>query len=381
MIVSWPAGLRAHGQLRDQFHHLIDVMPTVLQVAGIEPPASVDGVAQQPIDGTSFLYALSDGATPTRHTTQYFELFGNRAMVADGWKAVVLHRPITWDFFRPWNFEDDAWELYQVDRDPNELHDLAQQEPAKLAELQALFDSEARRNHVYPLGPDTARYRRAQVTKQLEERKNTFTYAGIVRGISMDAAPPTVRSAFDLRASFEMAPSGTQVLVAHGGAMGGFSVYVKDRIPVYCYNLLGGDLSYVRGTDPLAPGRHELLVQFRPEGNGAATVTMQVDGADHAEGTIPKLTPIMYEASDGFSVGVDQGSPVSPETVDAVPAAVDALRFEFVQRRQNRGGRGPGDQGPSPGAGARNSRSISPRSRSSSWFPVKSAWPFMDTTR
>jgi arylsulfatase len=223
-----------------------------------------------------------------------------------------------------------VWELYHVDRDPNELHDLAKQHPDKLAELQALFDGEATRNHVYPLERDIAGFRRQQVAQQLAERGGVFEYTGIVRGLSNDAAPATYRSAFELRATFDVAASGTRVLVAHGGAMGGYSLYVKDGAPVYCYNFLGGETSYVRGP-ALTPGRHELLLRFQPDGQGGAQVVMKVEGAGDVAGAIPRLTPMMYEASDGFSVGVDQGSNVSPETVDAAAAPVASLRFEFPQ--------------------------------------------------
>jgi arylsulfatase A-like enzyme len=329
-IVSWPAGIEARGEVRDQFHHLIDVMPTVLEAAQIEPPADVDGVAQRPIDGTSFLYAMRDASAPPRHTQQYFEIFGNRAIVADGWKAVVLHRPITWNFFQQQSFDNDVWELYHVDADPNELHDLAKQEPAKLASLQKLFDAEARRNNVYPLAPDVMKYRREQVANQLASRRGQFSYSGVVRGISNDAAPPTYRMPFVLRATFDAAESDTRVLVAHGGAMGGYSVYLKNGVPVYCYNLLGGEKTLVRGSAPLAAGRHELTLEFHPNAQGGATVKLSADGVTSTQGKIPKLTPMMYEASDGFSVGLDQGSSVSPETAGVAASGVAALRVEVA---------------------------------------------------
>jgi arylsulfatase len=256
-------------------------------------------------------------------------MFGNRAMYADGWKAVVLHRPITWDFFKSWKFEDDVWELYHVDADPNELHDLAKQQPAKLAELQQLFDDAAKRDHVYPLGPNFLKYKLEQIGRQLGTRKGVFAYSGIVRGISMEAAPPTLRLPFVMRATFDANGRDSRVLVAHGGSMGGYSVYLKDGIPVYCYNLFGSELTYVRGPAALPAGKHELIVTFRPDPQGAATVALAVDGTDVADGTIPKLAPFTYEASDGFSVGVDQGSSVSPATVDARAAAVEWVRFEF----------------------------------------------------
>ena len=331
MIVSWPSGVQGRGELRGQFHHLIDVMPTVLEAAGITAPATFDGVPQHPTDGTSFLYAMKDARAVPQHTRQYFELFGNRAMYADGWKAVVLHRPVTWDFFRKWSFDDDVWELYDVEHDPNELHDLASQRPDKLAELQAQFEVEAKRNHVYPLERDIADYRRQQVTEQLAQRKGVFEYTGVVRGISNDAAPSTYRSPFALQATVDVPAAGTRVLVAHGGAMGGYSLYVKDGVPTYCYNLLGDETTYVRSPGALKSGRHELALQFEPDNNGSANVVLLVDGVTRAEGVVPKLTPMMYEASDGFSVGVDQGSTVSPETIDALAAPVESVRFEFTQ--------------------------------------------------
>ena len=238
--------------------------------------------------------------------------------------------PLIWDFFRSPDSATDVWELYDMDRDPNELHDLASQDPARLAQLQQQFDEAARRNNVYPLNPDVGRYRREQVARLLQGHQGVFTYSGIVRGISNDAAPPTYRSGYVMRATVDISPAGTQVLVAHGGAMGGYSAYVKDGVLVYCYNLLGGDVTYLRGANPLSSGRHEVLIRFQPDGQGAATVTMQVDGSDYAQGRIPKLTPFMYEASDGFSVGLDQGSAVSPETTGATPGGVPELRFEYL---------------------------------------------------
>jgi arylsulfatase A-like enzyme len=329
-IISWPAGIKARGEVRGQFHHLIDVMPTVLEAAQIQAPAVVDGVTQQPIEGTSLLYAMRDGSAAPRRTQQYFEIFGNRAIVADGWKAVVLHRPITWNFFQQSSFDNDVWELYHVDQDPNELNDLARREPAKLASLQALFDAEARRNNVYPLVPDVMKYRREQVAKQLASRHGQFNYSGVVRGISNDAAPPTYRMPYVLRATFDAAGSDTRVLVAHGGAMGGYSLYLRDGVPVYCYNLLGGEKTFVRGNAPLGAGRHELTTQFQPDAQGGATVTLSIDGTASTQGKVPKLTPMMYEASDGFSVGLDQGSSVSPETAGVAAADVAALRIEVA---------------------------------------------------
>jgi arylsulfatase len=132
-----------------------------------------------------------------------------------------------------------------------------------------------------------------------------------------------------MRAAFDAVANDTRVLVAHGGAMCGYSVYLKAGVPVYCYNLLGGEMTYVRGTSALPAGRHELTVQFRPDSQGGATVTLAVDRATPAQGTIRKLSTFLYEASDGFSVGLDQGSPVSPETTGVAAAGVEALRFEF----------------------------------------------------
>ncbi len=329
MVVSWPAGMAARGELRGQFHHFIDVMPTVLEAAGIAPPATVDGVAQQPLDGTSFLYAMRDAAAADRHRAQYFELFGNRAMYADGWKAVVLHRPTTWEFFKQWKFEDDRWELYHVAVDPNELHDLAGQEPARLAELQAMFEAEAQRNHVYPLERDIAGFRRAQVAEQLATRHRVFDYAGVVRSISNDAAPPTYRMPFDVTAAFTAEPAQTRVLVAHGGAMGGYSLYVDRGTAAYCYNLLDLERTCLRVAGPLGAGRHVVSLRFRPAADGSAAVSLTVDGGTPAEERIPRLTPMMYEASDGFSVGTDTGSVVAPETADAPALPVESVRFEF----------------------------------------------------
>lgn len=328
-VVSWPAGITARGEVRGQFMHLIDVMPTVLEAAGIAPPATVDGVAQQPLDGTSFLYATREANAPNRHTRQYFELFGNRGIVTDGWKAVVLHRPITWEFFRAVPFSNDVWELYHIDQDPNELHDLAKREPAKLAELQALFDAEARRNHVFPLERDIAGFKRKQIGALLAEHGRVFNYSGVVRGISNDAAPPTYRLPFDVTAAFEAMAGETRVLAAHGGAMGGYSLFVDRGAVAYCYNLFAMQVTCVRAAAPLDAGRHTVKLSFRPQPDMSASVSLQVDGGAPVQGRVPRLTPMLYESSDGFSVGEDTGSSVVAETRDAQPRPVESVRFEF----------------------------------------------------
>lgn len=316
MIVSWPGGIRARGEIRSQFHHINDVMPTILELTGITAPAQIDGVAQQRIDGVSMRYAFDAPNEPTRHGTQYFEMMGNRAMVADGWKAVVLHRKEPWKYAGTWPLEDDVWELYDLRKDFNELDDLAKRNPRKLAELQALFDTEAKRNNVYPLLPDFVRFQRERADALLEKRQSRFVYRyGDVGRIPSGVAPPTaLLGSFDIEAGIVVPEGeGRGVIVAEGGSMGGYSLYLAAGRPVFCYNFLGTRSTHVRASEPLPAGAAEIRVKLRKTEGGGAAVALLVGGSQVAQGTVEQLVPRMFEGSDTFSVGRDQGSRVTGE--------------------------------------------------------------------
>lgn len=335
MIMAWPAGIRARGEVRTQFHHLIDIMPTVLEAAHVEAPATVGGVKQQPIDGVSMGYTFDAPAAPTRHRVQYFEMLGNRAIVEDGWKAVVLHRKEPWIFHSTAPFADDVWELYDLHTDFNEVHDLASRDVGKLAELQKLFDREAKRNHVYPLAPDYAAFQQAEIAKQLEQRSGRFVYDGGALGrISQFLAPPVAKqNAFDIDARVSANGAATKgVIVAAGGNMGGYVLYLDAGRPVFCYNELGTTSTYLRGRQPVAAGTTAVHVRFRPAANGHVAVTMMVDGTTVADAELEHAM-LGYQGSDVFSIGRDEGSRVSAEygADNTFTGTIDQLTFDFTQ--------------------------------------------------
>lgn len=339
MLVYWPAGIKAHGGVRNQFHHLNDVMPTVLDVAGIEPPAEIDGVKQQRFDGVSMRYAFAKPQAPTRHPVQYFELFGNRAIVADNWKAVVVHRKEPWKFTENLlPYENDEWELYNLKKDFNETHNLADQNPQKLAELQKLFDREAKRNNVYPLTPDFAAFQQKETEKLLAANGGRFVYrAGeFRRHIQGGGAPPVgALGSFDLTADLTVPESDANgVIVAEGGSMGGYALYLQQGRLVFSYNYVGTEISMIKADQPLSSGQQQLKVVFRKTTDGGAKVTLFAREKRIGAGTVNRLVPRLFEGSDAFNLGFDEGSHVSPEydEKDVYTGKIDQVVFDFSVR-------------------------------------------------
>lgn len=322
MIFFWPRGIEGNGGVRTQFHHLNDVMSTILDLAGIEAPAIVGGVAQQRFDGASMRSTLERTDAPTNHPVQYFELFGNRAIVADGWKAVVVHRKEPWKYNEnriP--YERDQWELYDLAHDFNELHDLAAARPGKLFELQQLFEQEGRRNDVFPLTPDFATYQLREMKAKLAANGGRFVYrpSEFRRHVQGAGAPPvgtfgSFELVVDLSVSPEAVPEG--VIVADGGRAAGYALYVSRGVPIFAYNFVGTSTSRIRADQALAPGRQELRVSVVKDGRGGADVTISAFGQRIGAGRIEQLVPRMFQGSDAFNLGFDEGSRVSDEYGD-----------------------------------------------------------------
>ncbi|GAA0531893.1 arylsulfatase [Saccharopolyspora subtropica] len=321
MIVHWPAGIAERGGIRHQFHHVIDVVPTILEAAGIPHPVEVNGVAQQPIEGTSMLYSFNDAEAPDRHTVQYFEMVGNRGIYHDGWMAVTRHGT-------PWvmvqdgirrSFDEDRWELYNTNEDWTQAHDLAAEHPEKLRELQQLFLIEAAKHNVLPLDDRMTERENPLEAGRLDlmgQRRSVTFHAGAKR-LTEETAPNVKNRSHSLTAEVVVPPGGAEgVLVAQGGRFGGWSFYFHEGRPSYAYNYFGLVVHRVRAPHPVPPGEHEIRLEFRYDGGGVGRggdATLLVDGQEVATGRIDATIPYYFAFDETFDIGVDRATPVTDD--------------------------------------------------------------------
>jgi arylsulfatase A-like enzyme len=318
-IVHWPAGIKGKGELRSQFHHVIDIAPTLLEAAGLPQPASVNGVAQMPIEGVSMLYSFNDAKAAERHETQYFEMFGNRGIYHKGWTAVTRHKT-------PWlligektpPFDDDVWELYDTNKDWSQANNLAKQMPEKLHELQRLWLIEATRYNVLPLDDNVAGRMNPDTAGRpvLIKGKTQILFGGMGR-LSENSVVSIKNKSHAVTAEIEVPKSGAEgVIIAQGGNIGGWCLYAKGGMLKYCYNLLGVRYFYVDAKSPLPAGDHQVRMEFAYEGGGlgkGGTVSLYVDGKQVGEGKVEATAAMIFSADDGCDVGVDTASPVSQD--------------------------------------------------------------------
>jgi arylsulfatase A-like enzyme len=319
-IVSWPAGITARGEIRRQFTHATDVLPTVLALAGIEAPTSIEYVPQTPIDGISFapLLAPDGAAAPAHRTTQYFEMFGSRALYHDGWKAVTF-KPIgpLYDDGLNWNapFSDDRWELYHVAEDPTELHDLAEVEPGRLADMIERWWAEARHNQVLPLDN---RILHTLVNPKPDRRapRLTTTYHPHTSPVPETVAANMKNRGhiIDVDLTVPEGPLPEGVLLAQGSALGGFSLQLWEGRPRYLHNLYGKECYSLEGDRPLAPGRHRVVFHFERRGNAGGPARLEVDGGSVAEAEFPLFTVAAFSATGaGLTCGYEFGPAVGED--------------------------------------------------------------------
>ncbi|GAF43878.1 arylsulfatase [Rhodococcus wratislaviensis] len=315
-IVSWPNGIAARGEIRDQFAHVIDVAPTVLAAAGIPEPSTVHGVTQRPFEGTAMNYSFDDGDAPEQHETQYFEMLGNRAIFHKGWTAVAKHKD-------PWlssshGLDADVWELYNVEDDWTQSHDLAGEHPDKLAELQRLFLIQAARFKVLPMDTRSAeRFNNELVGRPtLIQGTSQVFYPGMKR-LSENSVINVKNKSHSVTAKVTIPESGANgVILVQGGAFGGWSVYTRDGYLKYTYNVLGMNEYTTTSDQPLSPGEHEVRMEFEYEGGGlgkGGTVTLSADGHPIGTGKVERTLPFMFSMDETVDVGIDVASPVSSE--------------------------------------------------------------------
>lgn len=333
MVVSWPARLRDRGGLRSQFTHVIDVAPTVLEAAGIAPPETVDGIPQMPIHGTSFAYTFDDAAAPERHTRQYFEMFGNRAIYDDGWLACARLDRVPWKTdpetlarFAPgrgWDPDADRWELYDTRADFSQARDLAAEHPEKLAALKALFWEEAERNQVTPLLGGFAPFFGLKPPAELRAR---YVYYPGTENVGAGMTPPIYNRSFSITAEVEVPEVGVEgVIVANADLMGGFSLYLERGAPRYTYSFLGIDVTTLAAERPVAAGKRTVRYEFAADAPGTPATggrsRLLVDGEVVAEGRLERTVPMRFTTYAGMDIGKDNGEPVSPSYAAKSPFA------------------------------------------------------------
>jgi arylsulfatase len=311
LVVHWPKGIKAKGEIRSQYHHIADVAPTILEAAGITVPETYHGVKQQPMDGKSMLYSFNDPKAPNVKKRQYYEMFGNRAIWVDGWKAVTLHaNRMPWEVNVVLPFEKDKWELYHVEKDFSESTDLSKKYPKKLKELQKIFDEEAWKYGVYPLYDDMIMRLAKQQDRLFGDQKEFIYFApGAVRIAEKSSAPVKNRS-HTIVTKVDLKGDEEGVIVAVGGMTGGFSMFIKGGRLFYDYNYLDG-VHYTLMSEELPEGMTELKVNFIKTREFGGTGELYVNGKKVAETVMPKMHISTYSLAETFDVGRDTGTQVT----------------------------------------------------------------------
>jgi arylsulfatase len=318
MVISWPARIKDPGGLRSQWHHVIDLAPTILEATGLTAPSSVNGVAQKPVEGISLLYTFDDPRAASRRTMQYFEMLGNRAIYHDGWVACTTPANAPWDPTGPSPDVVDGyhWELYHVANDFSQADDLASQHPEKLKDMQLLFYAESARYNVLPLDNSKIQRLDPAIRPSLTRGRTSFTYYDGMTRIPEGASPDVKNKSFAITAEVEIPPgSPVQGMIAtQGGLFAGWGLYLDKGKPVFHYNTVGVAHYEIATQEPLAPGQHTIRFEFLYDGGGigkGGTGKLLIDGKEAATGRIEKTIPVRVTLDEGLDFGADTGTPVN----------------------------------------------------------------------
>jgi len=331
-VIAWPKHIKDAGGIRNQFCHFIDIVPTILEVTGIPQPTTVDGTKQKPIEGTSFAYTFdkANADAPSRHHTQYFEMFADRAIYNDGWIASTKVERPPWDVVGPVNADpanNVTWELYDLSKDWTQFNDIASSNPAKLKELQDLFWKEAAKYQVLPLDASVAP--RVVIPKpSLAAGRTVFTYSGKITGIPYGDAPSLLNASYTITADIEVPDGGAEGMInTNGGRFGGYGFYLLKGKPVFTWNLLGLKRVKWEGPEALTPGNHTLEFDFKYDGLGFGTLAfnsvsgigrsgtgvLKVDGKEVATQKMDRTIPIIMQFDETFDVGADTETSVDDQ--------------------------------------------------------------------
>ncbi len=324
MVISYPKGMKQRGEVRSQFHHVIDIVPTILDLCGIPQPKRVNGVDQKPMDGVSMAYTFNDAKAPSTRTTQYFEMTGNRALYHDGWIASTTPIRKPWEAFSGTSknpSRDFKWELYNIADDYSQADNIADKNPAKLKELQDLFYVEAKKFNVLPLDGSYGERGAPGIRPSLTTGRSKFEYyEGAVR-IPEGSAPNFKNQSWTITADVNTTAKSQGVLTTMGGYFGGFALLVKNNKPMFMYRGTNQDkwLVSLQGSKPLSPGEHKIAIDFIYDGGGSgkgANMALSVDGKEVAKGRIERTIGIRFSLDETFDVGEDTGTPLDFNTYD-----------------------------------------------------------------
>jgi arylsulfatase len=312
MIVQWPAGIKAKGELRHQYTHAIDIVPTVLDVLGIEPPDAINGITQSPIEGISFKYSFDDAAAESRHRTQYYEMFAYRAIYRDGWKAVA-----PWPFNKPITDEDlknTQWELYDLRNDYSEAHNVADKYPDKVRELVAYWWVEAARHNVLPLD-GRGNLRAAEPKPQITKGRTSYTYYPGTSPVPEAVGADIRNRPYRITAEADIPAGGAEgVLIAEGSIFGGYTLYIKDRKLHHVYNFVGIAEYKISSDRDVPEGKVTLGFEFIKTGDYQGKGVLYINGEKAGEGEMPHTVPIAFSlVGEGLCCGFDSGQAVTQD--------------------------------------------------------------------
>jgi arylsulfatase A-like enzyme len=343
LVMSWPKGITDRGGMRSQFHHVIDIAPTILDLAGIPEPRQVNGVPQKPIEGVSMAYTFDDAKGPSQRGTQYFEMLGNRALYHDGWVAGCLHGRLPWLTSGGASFDEDTWELYNIEEDFSQANDLAAKEPAKLRDLQDRFMAEAAKYNVLPLDDRFAQRADPALKPSHMRGKTKFVYPpGTIR-IGERSSPNTKDVHHTLAAEVEIPEGGAEgVLVCCGGISSGYSLFMKDSKLYWEHNYYNEIRYRVVSTETIPPGRHVLSAEIKVDKEGrfgtGGNVTLRMGKKKIGEGRFEKQVAGYFTVNETFDIGCDTVSPVSdlyespfPFTGEIIKVMVDVSEATFEE--------------------------------------------------
>jgi arylsulfatase len=317
-IVHWPKGIKAKGEIRSQFCHVIDVAPTVLEVAGLPEPTIVNSVQQAPLEGVSMAYSFNDAKATERHELQYFEMFCNRGIYHKGWSAVTRHSTPWMAMAKLPAFDDDVWELYDGSKDWTQAHDLAKEMPEKLRELQRLWLIEATKYNVLPIDDRRVERFNADLAgrPQLIKGNSQLLFGGMGR-LSENSVLVMKNKSFSFTAEVDVPSKGAEGVIVHqGGAFGGMSLYAKAGKAKFAYNFFGLQTFITEASQPIPAGRHQVRMEFAYDGGGLAkggNVSLYYDGKKVGAGRVERTHPMLFSGDETTDVGRDTGTPVSSD--------------------------------------------------------------------